>query len=166
MVIDKPAKLLSFARKISAENLVFQAVLGPGDGNRATSAFLKQLQKHSLEIFGKDFSEQKVCGDTSQAVDFYFPDEETIVEVALGLQNPASEFEKDILKAIMAKEYGHKVSRLLFISRAGAERKCQQPGRAAVMKWALEKHGVVIEVQELAGTPRPRHRRSRSGNVA
>lgn len=165
MVSDKPSKLLSLAREISAENPEFQTVLGPGDGNRATSAFLQQLQKRSLETFGEDFSEQKICGDTAQAVDFYFPGEATIVEVALGLPNPASEFEKDILKAIMAKECGYKVNCLLFISRPGAEKKCQQPGRAAIKKWALEKHGVVIEVQELAGAPRQRHRSSRSRNV-
>ena len=166
MVNGKPAKLLSLAREISAENPEFQAVLGPGDGNRATSAYLKRLQQRSLEAFGEDFSERKVCGDTSQAVDFYFPDEATIVEVALGLPNPASEFEKDILKAIMAIECGYEVSHLLFISRPGAEKKCQQPGRAAIKKWALEKHGIVIEVQELAGAPRHRRQRTRGRNVA
>ena len=164
MAIDKPKILLALARKISAENPEFQTVLGPGDGNRATSDFLKRLQNLSRETFGDDFSEKKICGDTAQAVDFYFPDEATIVEVALGLPNPASEFEKDILKAFMARECNHCVNNLLFISRPGADRKCQKPGRAAIMKWAREKHNLVIEVQELAGIPRPRPRRSRINN--
>lgn len=166
MTMDKPKKLLALAREISAKNPAFQTVLGPGDGNRATSDFLQQLQKLSLEVFGNKFYEERICGDTAQAVDFYFPDEATIVEVALGLPNPASEFEKDILKAIMAKEHSHEVSHLLFISRPGAERKCQQPGRAAIKKWALEKHGIAIEVQELAGIPRLRYRRLRNSNSA
>ena len=44
-------------------------------------------------------SERRLCGDTSFAADFFFQDDATIVEIALGLINPASEFEKDILKA-------------------------------------------------------------------
>jgi hypothetical protein len=58
----------------------------------------------------------------------------------------------------MAKEYGHSVSRLFFISRPGAVKKCNQPGRTAMRVWAREKHQVVIEVHELEGQPRIRRR--------
>jgi hypothetical protein len=158
MARDKPRRLLQLARDICSKSPRFQDVLGPGDGNRATAGFLRQLQQHARKVFGEDFSEKRVCGDTSQAVDFYFPDEATIVEVALGLPNPASEFEKDVLKAIMARECGHRVACLFFISRAGADKKCNQPGRAAIKKWAFENHGITIVVHELAGTPRRRLR--------
>jgi hypothetical protein len=126
---------------------------------------MRQLRTAATEAFGDDFSERKVCGDTSFAVDFYFPEEATIVEVALGLPNPASEFEKDILKAIMAQDLGVSVGRLFFISRAGAERKCAQPGRTAIMKWALQAHNLKIEIFELGGEPRQRTR-SRRRTVA
>lgn len=124
-----------------------------------------QLRERAKEAFGKDYSEQRLCGDTSFAADFYFPEEETIVEVALGLPNPGSEFEKDILKALMAQESGYSVSRLFFISRPGAAKKCSQPGRTAVKEWARSKHHLMIEVHELDGEPRRRHRRSRSRDV-
>jgi hypothetical protein len=101
-----------------------------------------------------------LCGETGFAVDFYFQSEETIVEVALGLPNPQSEFEKDVLKAIIAKELGSPVRRLMFISRAGGEKKCSQPGRKAVIAWARERHGLLIEVYDLPGEPRKRMRRA------
>ena len=60
---------------------------------KVTEYFVLLLVVVSVNAFGADYSEQKVCGETSFAVDFYFPEERTIVEVALGLPNPASEFD-------------------------------------------------------------------------
>jgi hypothetical protein len=160
-VADRPNALLTIAREIASANPDFQAALGPGEGNLATNAFLDELQKRARFAFGgADFSEQKVSGDNSLAVDFYFPEEATIVEVALGLPNPASEFEKDILKAIMAQERGHEVKRLFFISRPGAAKKCSQPGRTAMKDWVAENHSLQIEIHELSGEPRRRLSRS------
>lgn len=112
-----------------------------------------------LQFELKDFSEVKLCGQTSLAVDFYFPEERTIVEVALGLPNDSSEFEKDVLKALMAIDCGHRVERMVLISRAGGERKCKEPGRAAVMQWARKAHGLAIDVYDLPGTRRLRRRK-------
>lgn len=159
--MGRAAALLATARELASANPDFQAVLGPGIGNRATNAFLRQLQERARATFGADYSERKICGKTSLAVDFFFPEEATIVEVALGLPNPGTEFEKDILKAIVAQDHGHHVRGLLFISRPGVARKCSQPGIAAVRQWVQEKHGLTVEVHELTGQPRPRGRRRR-----
>ena len=102
-----------------------------------------------MDEFGEDFSERKICGDNAFAVDFYFPAEGTIVEVALGLPHPKTEYEKDILKAVMAQEMGNRVSQLVFISKPGARAKCSQPGRVAIKVWLERHHGIAIEVQEL-----------------
>lgn len=157
---DRSMILLRIAREIAASNVNFHAILGPGEGDRATNTFMRQLRESAIKIFGADYSEYKTCGDTSLAVDFYFPEEGTIVEIALGLPNPGSEYEKDILKALMAQELGHRVERLLFISRPGATKKCSQPGRNAMKKWAYAKHSLLVEVHELEGEPRLTRRRS------
>ncbi len=159
---NKPVILLRIAREIGSANSNFHAILGPGEGDRATGAFMRQLRARATEAFNADYSERKVCGDTSLAVDFYFPEEGTIVEVALGLPNPASEFEKDILKALMAQELGQRIDRLLFISRPGAKKKCSQPGRKAMAQWAGSRHSLSVEVHELEGEPRPSRRHSRA----
>lgn len=160
--ISRPTVLLQMAREIAAANSSFHEVLGPGEGDKATNLFMRKLRTRAIDTFGSDFSEHKASGSTSLAADFYFPEEGTIIEVALGLPNPASEFEKDILKALMAQEFGHKVEQLLFISRPGAINKCNQPGRSAMIHWAKAKHNLLIEIHELDGEPRPVRRRSRS----
>ena len=158
MSTDRPTLLIEMARGIAAQNPTFQDVLGPGAGDHHTSAFIKRLRDLALGTFGSDYSEKKICGETSLAVDFYFPEEETIVEVALGLPNPSTEFEKDVLKAVIAEETGTRVRRLVLISRAGGAKKCNQPGRTAVKSWAKTKHGLTIEVHDLPGEPRKRRR--------
>jgi hypothetical protein len=158
MPLDRPTQLLAIAREIAAASVEFQRVKGPGAGDHATHAFMRELRDRAGNAFGVDFSERKLCGNTAFAVDFYFPEEETIVEVALGLQNPGSEYEKDILKAVIAQDSGFAVRKLIFISRAGAEKKCSQPGRTLAREWALSKHQLQIEIHELGGEPRHRVR--------
>jgi hypothetical protein len=152
--------LAGLASALAARTPDFQAVKGAGEGDHATNSFMRHLRADAEAALRADFSEKKICGNNSFAADFYFPAEGAIVEVALGLHNPASEFEKDILKAFMARESGHLVRRLVFIARAGAAKKCAQPGRSAVIAWARAKHDLAIEIRELPGTPRVRKPRS------
>lgn len=159
MNTDKANRLFDMANHIASIDSAFHSVLGPGDGDRRTQRFMHDLRKLAAHEFDADYAERKICGDTSLAVDFYFPDEGTIIEVALGLPNPGSEFEKDVLKALMAQELGNHVHRLVFISRPGAAKKCAQPGRMAVIQWALSKHELQIEVLDLKGEPRVRKRK-------
>jgi|SRR5688572_16226283 len=160
--MQKTEELVQLARAAASAIPDFQAVRGAGAGDHATMSFMKTLRAAALERFGTDYSEKKICGDNSFAVDFYIPEEATIVEVALGLPNPACEFEKDILKAIMAQDRGTRVNRLVFISRAGAVKKCNQPGRTAVRQWAKANHHLEIEIYELGGEPRVRRRNKQS----
>lgn len=155
---DKPSVLVDIARGL-AESQDFHVVLGPGAGDKRVHSFMHQLREAAKEMFGEDFSEKKICGQNSLAVDFYFPKERAIVEVALGLPNPSTEFEKDVLKAIIAQETGQAVNRLILISRPGGVKKCSQPGRKAVIDWAKSKHKLTIEVHDLHGEARKRTRR-------
>ncbi|RUO31616.1 hypothetical protein CWE12_01050 [Aliidiomarina sedimenti] len=142
-------ELHEIAKDIASGTEGFLDIKGPGAGNHATNEFISELGRLSSERFGKDFSEKKICGSNSLAVDFYFPDDGVIVEVALGLRNPNTEYEKDILKAMMAKELGNRVDKLVFITKPGGIKKCNQPGRKAVKDWLRGSNQIEIEVLEL-----------------
>lgn len=131
------------------ERPYFFEIKGPGLGDNDTAVFMKQLRSRALKRFKTDYSEKKICGQNSLCVDFYFPDEETVVEVALGLRNPLSEYERDISKAIMAKDTGSAVSHLMFISKRGAIKRLLQPSAKSIAEWARRNHGV-INVRELS----------------
>ncbi len=140
--------LLEIVQDIADGYPDFFTVKGPGLGNRDTNAFLKEVRNRANNAFGQDFSEQQICGDSDHAVDFYFEDEATIVEIALGLKNPNSEFEKDILKALLAQEL-YPVKRLALIGKPGARNACERPGRTAFQRWASQHHGLAIDVYDI-----------------
>ena len=142
-------KLLHLAQEAVAVHRDFFETKGPGLGDRATNAFMADLRTRAAKEFGVDYSEKEICAANELAVDFYFPQEATVVEVALGLSKPKTEFEKDVLKAVMAQEEGNRVTRLFFISKPGARKKCAQPGRAGVIAWLERHHGIKVEIHEL-----------------
>ncbi len=146
---DRPWQLIDLAQSIANGRPAFYDIKGAGAGDKDTNEFMATLQDRARGLFGMDLAEQRICGDNGLCVDYYFREEGTIVEIALGLRNPLSEFERDILKAIMAKEAGYPVRRLLFLSKPGATKRCSQPGARAIADWAERIHGVAIEIQEL-----------------
>ena len=147
--MNKSVKLYELANKLASDTQGFFETKGPGKGNHSTNYFINELGTLAINTFGTDYSEKNICGDNSLAVDFYFPDEGTIVEIALGLKNPNTEYEKDILKAVMAKSLGENVTKLLFVSKPGGSKKCNQPGRVAVKDWLKKTHNINIEVVDL-----------------
>jgi hypothetical protein len=147
--MTKTEELLHIAQQIADERSSFFEKKGAGKGDRDTNSFMKELRCRAKRLFGRDFSEKRICGDTNLAVDFFIPDEGTIIEVALSLRNPGSEFERDILKAIMAKEEGEQVRHLVFVSKPGAMKRHQQPSSMAMQTWVKKNYGIQVTIYEL-----------------
>lgn len=147
--MSKSSRLYELANNLALNTDGFFETKGPGKGNHSTNAFIGRLGELAKAEFDHDYSEKNICGKNSLAVDFYFPEESTIVEVALGIKNPNTEYEKDILKAVMAKSLGKNVKKLVFIAKPGGSKKCNQPGRKAVRDWLKETHSIEIEVVDL-----------------
>lgn len=148
-VKTKPDILQNIAQTVANDRPLFFHAKGAGMGDKDSNEFMAEVRRRALTAFGQDFSEKRICGDNHLAVDFYFEDEATIVEIALTLKNPASEFEKDILKALMAQEQNYPVKRLVFITKPGAATACNRPGRTAMRQWALRKHQPQIDIYEI-----------------
>ena len=149
--MGKAEQLISLAQQIADERPRFFDTKGPGKGDRAANSFMAELRKRAQEAFGEDFSEQKICSEkTNLAVDFFFPNKGTIIEIALSLRNPQSEFERDILKAVIAKEEGRDVRRLVFLSKPGAVKRHRQPSSEAIMSWLERNYKIKVSIRELS----------------
>lgn len=118
--------LIKLAQNIADDTPGFFDIKGPGKGDKATHAFMKELQNQGKQLFGEDFSEKGICGDNKFAVDLFFPKEATIVEIALTLRNSNSEFHKDILKAILSQKADNTIKKLIFISKPGANKRHEE----------------------------------------
>lgn len=128
MSAPRAKQLIQIADEAGGAIPDFLRARGPGEGNKATDAFMRQLRARGPELLAEDLAEMKICGANSFAGDFYLPGEAVILEVALGLRNPGSEYEKDVLKAVMEKELGSRVDHLIFLSKLGAHA-CTQERR-------------------------------------
>jgi hypothetical protein len=150
MATQTKAEILrDIIQSVANEHPLFFNVKGAGAGDKDTNAFMRGVRRRALTAFGADFSEKRICGDSAHAVDFYFEDDATIVEIALRLENPASEFEKDILKALLAQDENYPVTRLIFICKPGGLAVCNSPGRTAFRQWALQNHQLKIDIYEI-----------------
>ena len=147
--MEKAKRLFEIATSISRDTQDFFAVKGPGKGDHATALFMKLLREDATEIFFVDHAEQKISGDNGLAVDFYFRDEATIVEIALTLRNASTEYEKDILKTVLAIDADNPVKHLVFISKPGAVKRRSEPAPRAMANWLERVHGVKTHIWEL-----------------
>lgn len=148
--VPKEARLFLLAQAIATRTPDFFAIKGAGAGDKASNVFMAQLRKAAADLFEFDFSEKRVCREARFALDFYFTDEATAVEVALSLRNSSSEYERDIFKCLLARDEGCKVTQLVFITKPGGHRRCKQrPGAPAIERYLSRTHGLEIEIREL-----------------
>ncbi|MDP2848192.1 MAG: hypothetical protein Q8O35_08360 [Humidesulfovibrio sp.] len=140
--------LFGIAKEEAAKTAGFDLRAGAGKGNFKTLAYEKSVRMRMLANISVGV--EVCCGTTRMAVDYYFKEESTVVEIALGLRNNNTEFEKDIFKALLLKNAGHPVSKLVFLCKPGGMEKCKEPGRLAIMEWVQSKHGIMVEVYNLS----------------
>lgn len=127
----------------------FYDIKNAGAGDHASNQYMKNLRILAKETFGCDMSEKRVCKDTKHAFDFYIPEEGTVVEVALSLRNPTSEYERDIFKCLLAREDGLSIESLLFISKPGAMARHDAAGSKRIRDLVLKHFGVWVDIMEL-----------------
>ena len=151
--MTKVDQLVCLAQDVANKHPAFFDIKGPGAGDRDTGRFMEALRVRAEATVAADHSEKQICGSNNLRVDFYFADEQAIVEVALGLRNPTSEFERDVLKAIIASASDSPVKQLVFISKPGAVKRLEQPGAKAIRDWAERTHGIRVDVRELLPSP-------------
>lgn len=127
----------------------FSPMLEPNAASRGIAAFKAELRSRAFADFCVDYAEKAICTD-GLTVDYYIGS--TVVEIALNLRDPNSEFERGILKCIMAMGNLHAITRLLFLAKPGARARCNTPTRRALAAWAEREQGLVVDVIEFGPT--------------
>ena len=146
--VSKAERLYLIAQEIAEETPGFFEAIGAGGGNLRSNTFMAALRTARSKSLGRT-TEAKLCGENRLAIDFYFPDEETAVEIAGMLGAPNSEYEKDIFKCLIAQNRGCKVRKLVFIGKPGAAKAHSYPGRGAIAQFVQVRFGIQISVEEL-----------------
>jgi hypothetical protein len=109
---------------------------------------MAQLNQWVAAEFGRDYVEPKLCG-TRQSVDFFVPPEQVVLEVELSLSRSHNNFERDILKVLLAKDRGVDVSTLLLLGDHGSVARHAEPASRAVIAWVRKHYGLRVLVHDL-----------------
>lgn len=145
----KSEQLLLLAQGIVEQTSGFLEKKGPGVGDHTTGVFVRSLRQLAKEVFGSGYSEKVVCKGAGFRFDFFFPDEGTAVEFAFGIHNPHSEFERDILKCVLAIEDGCPVKKLILVGKPGAIVRLSAPAPKAIVALVGTRFDLAVEVLEL-----------------
>ena len=146
---NKVERLVGLALELLEETSGFFEIKGPGVGDKATASFMRALRKRAKQELGGEYSEARVSHEAEFKFDFYFPDEATAVEFAFGLNRPLSEFEKDVFKALLAKEDGKELNTLVFVAKQDGTKRHGQPGSSEIKRFVKEKFGLEIRIIDL-----------------
>ncbi len=145
-------QIFELAQKTASLIPSFQERVGPGleKGNGVTNAYLKALDQVVTDNFRDEvLLQERAAPGIKYTFDYYIPSEQTVVEIALSLRNIVTEFEKDIFKAILAKDSGKPVRKLLLIGKQGSVCRQNGTGPTAIKCWVFRNCGIEVEVREL-----------------
>jgi len=142
-------RLFLLAQRIAEQTPHFFETKGPGIGDQASLTFMRNLREGAKGLLGKDYSEKRVSDEVSFSIDFYLPDEATAVEIALGLHNPLTEFERDIFKCLLARDAGCRIDRLVLFAKPGGSARQAAPGPRAIAHFVKKSFGIEVEIREL-----------------
>ena len=145
----RPERLCALAQRIAESTPDFFEIKGPGKGDRSTAVFVRTLRETARGVFGSDFSEKVACTAAGFRFDFYFPEEGVAVELAFGLHNPNSEFERDIFKCLLAIEDGRSLKRLMLVGKPGTISRLSAPAPKAIIAFAKDRFDLAVEIFEL-----------------
>lgn len=148
--------LLRLIHETAATIPTFDHRLGPGadKGNGATKQFVLQVNEIVRSRWPSEVAiKQSAIPNAELDFDFYIPSEETALEIALSIRNPVSEYEKDIFKALLARDHGLPITRLVLVGKNDSVKTRSIPGSKAIRDWAQSKTGLIVEVLEIAKGP-------------
>jgi len=125
--------------------------LGPGKdaGNGATNQFMAKVNTEVASRVGHNLAERRICGETNFSVDFYVPEQATVIEVELSARNPHANLERDLFKTFLANRAGNKVRRLVLVGKPGTLKRFALPDLRAIAAWSKENQDIQLEVVEI-----------------
>jgi hypothetical protein len=110
---------------------------------------MAELKRRLGPRFTTKYAEQSICGKgIGLRVDFWISAEDTIIEIAMSLKNPNSEYERDLMKAILAKRAGIAVKKLIFLSKQGAKKTHNNPSSRAFRELMRKQYGIEVDIRE------------------
>ena len=93
--------------------------------------------------------------ENGQSVDFWLEDEQTLIEMEFDILSSPPVLEKEIFKALLAKDAGTNVQHLILIGDPGSFVISQTPRPKSIIAWVEKHHQIRVQIWELKDKDEP-----------
>lgn len=146
--MSKAERIYQLAQEVAASYDLLNARRA-GSGHSYTREVVDHLKLMVIEEFGSGTANQFLSKASRQSVDFWIEDEQTIVEVEYSMWSADPLLEKEVFKALLAKDAGKDVRHLILIGDPGSLRRWQAPTPRSIMDWVERQHSIRVQIWEL-----------------
>ncbi len=120
-----------------------------GAGIPYVNEVINHLKFLVVQEFGNGVVNQFLNKENRQTVDFWLEDEQTIMEVEFNTFNSPPVLERQVFKALLAKDDGKDVRQLILIGDPGSILLSQAPTPASIINWVERQHQIQVQIWEL-----------------
>ena len=120
-----------------------------GSGDLYTKEVVDHLKFLVTEELGPGVANQFLSKENRQSVDFWLEDEHTIMAVEFNMFTSSPLLEKELFKALLAKDAGRDVRHLILIGDPGSVRRHQVPTTRSIIAWVEREHQIRVQILEL-----------------
>ena len=146
--MSKTERIFQLAQEVAASYDLLNARRA-GSGNAYTREVIDHLKLVVIGEYGTGVANQFLSGANCQSVDFWLEEEQTIIEVEYSMWSSEPLLEKEVFKALLAKDAGRDVRHLILIGDPASVRRWQAPTPQAVMRWVAQHHQIRVQIWEL-----------------
>jgi len=126
-----------------------------GAGRPYTDEVINHLKLLAAQEFGTGVINQFLSKASRESVDFWLADEQTIMEMEFSAFRSPPVLEKEVFKALLAKDAGNDVRHHILIGDPGSVLLSQAPAPVAIMNWVELRHQIRVEIWELKDKDEP-----------
>ena len=146
--MTKAERIFQLAQEVAASYDLLNARRA-GSGNSYTREVMDHLKSLVIGEYGPGVANQFLSKASSQSVDFWLEEEQTIIEVEYSMWSSDPLLEKEVFKALLAKDAGRDVRHLILIGDPGSVRRWQAPTPQAIIRWVEGHHQIRVRIWEL-----------------
>jgi hypothetical protein len=122
-------------------------------------AYVKEVIDHLkflvVQEFGSAVVNQFLSKENRQSVDFWLEDEQTIMVMEFNILYSPPVMEKEVFKALLAKDAGKDVRQLIIIGDPGSVLLAQAPVPMSIINWVERRHQIRVQIWELKDKDEP-----------
>ena len=120
-----------------------------GAGSNYVNEVINHLKYLVAQEFGDGVVNQFLSKENRQTVDFWLADEQAIMAMEFNAFSLAPALEKEVFKALLAKDAENDVRHLILIGDPGSVLLSQTPTQASIINWVERCNQIRVQIWEL-----------------